>query len=75
MTDKIERNVDQASYYIELLDMLQSKTKGNVSEYKEQMLINTVSELKMNFIDEQKNTNSPVVIKEQKSEDSTGEEE
>ena len=44
MTDKIERNFDQASYYIELLDMLQSKTKGNVSEYKEQMLINTVSE-------------------------------
>ena len=39
------------------------------------MLINTVSELKMNFIDEQKNTNSPVVTKKQKSEDSTGEEE
>ena len=58
MTDKIERNVDQASYYIELLDMLQSKTKGNVSKYKEQMLINTVSEFKMNFIDEQKNANS-----------------
>ena len=75
MTDKIERNVDQASYYIELLDMLQSKTKGNVSEYKEQMPINTVSELKMNFIDEQKITNSPVVAKDQESEDSTGEEE
>ena len=74
MTDKIERNLEQASYYIDLLDMLQSKTKGNVSEYEEQMLINTVSELKMNFIDEQKNTNSPVVTKEQESEDSTGEE-
>jgi len=55
--------------------MLQSKTKGNVSEYEEQMLINTVSELKMNFIDEQKNTNSPAGTKEQESEDSTGEEE
>ena len=75
MTDKIERNLEQASYYIDLLDMLQSKTKGNVSEYEEQMLINTVSELKMNFIDEQKNTNSPVVAKDQESEDSTGEEE
>ena len=40
--------------------------------YKEQIFINTVSELKMNFIDEQKNTNSSVVTKEQKSEDSTG---
>ena len=42
--------------------------------YKEQIFINTVSELKMNFIDEQKNTNSSVVTKKQKSEDSTGEE-
>lgn len=75
MTDKIERNLEQASYYIDLLVMLQSKTKGNVSEYEEQMLINTVSELKMNFIDEQKNTNSPAGTKEQESEDSTGEEE
>ena len=75
MADKIEKNLDQASYYIDLLDMLQSKTKGNVSEYEEQMLINTVSELKMNFIDEQKNPNNPGETKEQESKDSTGEEE
>ena len=75
MTDKIERNLEQASYYIDLLVMLQSKTKGNVSEYEEQMLINTVSELKMNFIDEQKNPNNPGETKEQESKDSTGEEE
>ena len=75
MTDKIKKNLDQASYYIDLLDMLQSKTKGNVSEYEEQMLINTVSELKMNFIDEQKNPNNPGETKEQESKDSTGEEE
>ncbi len=75
MTDKIERNLEQASYYIDLLGMLQSKTKGNVSEYEEQMLINTVSELKMNFIDEQKNPNNPGETKEQESKDSTGEEE
>jgi len=75
MTDKIERNLEQTSYYINLLDMLQSKTKGNVLEYEEQMLINMVSELKMNIIDEQKNTNSTARTKEQESEDSTGEEE
>jgi len=51
------------------------KTKGNVLEYEEQMLINMVSELKMNIIDEQKNTNSTARTKEQESEDSTGEEE
>ena len=75
MTDKIERNLEQASYYIDLLDMLQLKTKGNVSEYEEQMLINTVSELKMNLIDEQKNSNNPAESKEQESKNSTGEKE
>ena len=75
MTDKSERNLEQTSYYINLLDMLQSKTKGNVLEYEEQMLINMVSELKMNIIDEQKNTNSTARTKKQESEDSTGEEE
>ena len=75
MTDKIERNLEQASYYIDLLDMLQLKTKGNVSEYEEQMLINTVSELKMNLIDEQKNPNNPAESKEQESKNSTGEKE
>ena len=39
------------------------------------MLISTVNELKMNFIDEQKHTNNPVGTKEQESADSTGEEE
>ena len=50
MTNKKDINLEQASYYIDLLDMLQSKASGNMSEYEEQMLINTVSELRMEFI-------------------------
>ena len=50
MTNKIQINLEQASYYIDLLDMLQSKAKGNMSQYEEQMLINTVSELNMEII-------------------------
>ena len=65
MTNKIQINLEQASYYIDLLDMLQSKAKGNMSQYEEQMLINTVSELNMEIIkqkplqkvDDQKNEN------------------
>lgn len=53
MTDKKEQNLDQASYYIDLLEMLQNKTKGNLTEYEEQLIIKTVSELKMNFIEAQ----------------------
>ncbi len=85
MTDKIDRNLDQASFYIDLLDMMQTKTKGNLSEYEEQMLINTVSELKMNFIEEKKKPDDPVEEKDAEenkseekepvSEDKSGEEE
>ena len=84
MTDKIERNLDQASFYIDLLDMMQTKTKGNLSEYEEQMLINTVSELKMNFIEEKKKPDDPAEEKDTEenkseekepvSEDKSGEE-
>ena len=50
MTNKLHINLKQASYYVDLLDMLQSKAKGNMSQYEEQMLINTVSELNMEII-------------------------
>ena len=57
MTEKTDINIEQATFYINLLDMLQEKTKGNLTDYEEQMLINTVSELKLNLIDEKKNSN------------------
>ena len=75
MTDKVEQNLDQASFYIDLLNMMQAKTKGNLSEYEEQMLINTVSELKMNFIEEQKKTEEPIEEKKDNSEEKKSEEE
>ena len=50
VTDKVETNMDQATYYINLLEMVQLKTKGNLSEYEDQMLINVISELKMSFL-------------------------
>ena len=54
VSDTLERNLDQATYYIDLLDMLQTKMKGNLSEWEEQYIIHSLSELKLNFIDEQK---------------------
>ena len=54
VTDILERNLEQATYYIDLLDMLQTKMKGNLSEWGEQYIIHSLSELKLNFIDEQK---------------------
>ena len=54
VSEKIERNIDQATYYIDLLDMLQNKMKGNLSEWEEQYIIHSLSELKLNYIDENK---------------------
>ena len=54
VSEELERNLEQATYYIDLLDMLQTKMKGNLSEWEEQYIIHSLSELKLNFIDEQK---------------------
>ena len=54
MTEKTKVNTDQASFYIDLLDMMQEKMRGNLTDFEEQMLINTVSELKLKLIDEKK---------------------
>ncbi len=52
VTDKIERNLEHAKIYIDTLDMLQAKTKGNLSEYEEKFLIETLKDLKLNYVDE-----------------------
>ena len=51
VTKKIDINLDQAKYYLDILSMLKKKTKNNLTEYEGQMLINIVSELKRNFIE------------------------
>ena len=53
MTRKVETNLDQAGYYIDLLEMVK-KTKNNLTEYEEQMLINIISKLKMSLLLESK---------------------
>ena len=71
VSDKIERNVEQATYYIDLLDMLQTKMKGNLSEWEEQYIIHSLSELKLNYIDEKKKPSDDEDSKKKKIDDST----
>jgi len=63
VTERIERNLEHAKIYIDTLDMLLAKTKGNLSEYEEKFLDETLKELKLNYIDEmdkdKKNTDKP----------------
>lgn len=68
VSDELERNIDQASYYIDLLDMLQTKMKGNLSEWEEQYILHSLSELKLNYIDEKKKKEVEADSKNNKSE-------
>jgi hypothetical protein len=52
MSKEISQNFEQASYYIKLLEMLEQKTKGNVTEYEKMILLNTLSDLKMKLIEQ-----------------------
>jgi hypothetical protein len=52
VTDRIDRNLEHAKIYIDSLDMLLAKTKGNLSEYEEKFLIETLKDLKLNYVDE-----------------------
>src|ERR1051326_6883363 len=52
VTQKIEKDVDQARVSIEFLRMLQEKTEGNLSVKEQEMLDNTVADLELNFADE-----------------------
>ena len=71
VTDKLDRNIEQATYYIDLLDMLQTKMKGNLSEWEEQYIIHSLSELKLNFIDEQKKGSEETVNSDNDKADET----
>ena len=52
MTDKIERDLQQAQYAIDMLDMLKEKTKNNCTEQEKRMLDSVVASLKLNYVDE-----------------------
>ena len=51
MTRKAETNLDAAQATIELLDMLQAKTKGNLDAEEDKMLRDTITALNMNYVE------------------------
>ena len=52
LTQKIERDLEQARFSIDMLEMIQNKTKNNLSENEKKFLEHTLFELRMNFMDE-----------------------
>ncbi len=51
-TDKFERDLKIAKLHIDLLEMLQEKTRGNLSEEEEKLLEQTLVNLRLNYVDE-----------------------
>jgi hypothetical protein len=54
MTGKVERNLEMARHSIDMLGMLEEKTKGNLSESENKYLQHALFELRMNFLEEVK---------------------
>jgi len=52
MTEKIERDLEQARMSIDMLDMLKTRTKGNLSNDEDRLLELALRELKLNYVDE-----------------------
>ncbi|MFH1700301.1 MAG: DUF1844 domain-containing protein [Candidatus Zixiibacteriota bacterium] len=52
VSGKIERDLIQAKVSIDLLNMLQEKTKGNLLDEEQKILDSMVYNLQMNYIDE-----------------------
>lgn len=67
MSGKIEQDLNQASQTIDLLAALLDKTKGNLAADEESFLRRTVSDLRLNYVDEVNKAKS--AEKEQKDQD------
>jgi hypothetical protein len=66
ITKKAESNLEQAKYSIDILELLQEKTKGNLKEEEEKYLENVLFELRMNYLEEVKKEKEPAKEEEKK---------
>ena len=54
ITGEVDRNLIAAKHSIDMLAMLEEKTKGNLTEDEEKYLKHALYELRMNYLDEAK---------------------
>ncbi|MES2765985.1 MAG: DUF1844 domain-containing protein [Bacteroidota bacterium] len=57
--DKIEKNLDHAQFLIDLISVLQEKTKGNLTDSEQRMIDYTLSDLKLNYVEVSGNPSAP----------------
>ena len=58
-TNTITKNIDHARFVIDLLDILSQKTNGNLADDEKRFLDNTLSTLRLNFLEEFGNPSAP----------------
>ncbi|MBA7662680.1 MAG: DUF1844 domain-containing protein [Calditrichaeota bacterium] len=69
-TDKIERSIPAAGLIIDMLDMLHRKTAGNRTQAEDRLLLDSLQQLKLNFIAE---ADKPEATEEKGSEEAPAE--
>ena len=68
-TGKMEKNLIQAKATIDMLEMLKEKSKGNLTETEQKIVLNTLDNLYLNYADEAEKpatTEKPAEKKEEK---------
>lgn len=51
LTNKIEKNLQAAQATIDMLDMLEAKTRGNLSAAEAKLIKSILTELKLNYVE------------------------
>jgi hypothetical protein len=51
LTGKVEVNLEEAKFTIDMLEMLGKKTEGNLTEKEQRILNSALTELKMSYVD------------------------
>jgi len=52
LTKKIEKDLSQAKFSVDMLGMIEERTKGNLSDEEKKILDHILFELRMNYVDE-----------------------
>ena len=72
ISGKVERDLDQAKVSIDILDMIQKKTKGNLTPEEQRLLDHALHDLHLNFVDEVKKGNeAPADTRKPEAEDAS----
>lgn len=58
-TNQLSKSLEHAKYVIDVLEVLKEKTRGNLDAEESRFLDQTISSLKLNYVDELGNPDAP----------------